>query len=306
MAPEPFSSLARYLADRKALIDEVLNRFLPPCDTYPPIIYEAVRYSLFAGGKRIRPILCLAAAEATGKTAGGDLSAILQAACALEMIHTYSLIHDDLPALDNDDYRRGIPTSHKRFGEDIAILAGDALLTEAFKLLSDPGLSSSAKPEIRLEVINIIARAAGIGGMISGQVMDMKAEALKPEPNLVYFIHQKKTAELIRASVHTGAILAGAPAEELLALLKYGGKIGLCFQIADDILNAAGDEALLGKAAGSDLARGKATFPAVFGLEESRRMAETLVREAIESLGAFDFQAEPLRGIASFILTRKS
>jgi geranylgeranyl diphosphate synthase type II len=298
----PDFSLITYLNQRKALVDRALDDYIPGDQNEPPVIFQAVRYTLLAGGKRIRPILCLAAAEAIG----GETDAILPAACALEMIHTYSLIHDDLPAMDNDDCRRGRPTLHKIFGEDIAILAGDALLTEAFHLLADRKRMPDIPADRLLDAAREIAEAAGYRGMVGGQVQDIRAEGKKVELQTLYAIHRRKTGALLRVSLRAGAILAGAGDEALADLSEYGGKIGLAFQIADDILNVEGDPALLGKGTGSDAARGKITFPALLGIEASRARAEELVMEAVASLAPFGDGAAPLRAIARYILERRS
>lgn len=298
----PDFPLKAYLEERKALIDRALEDFLPGAGSDPPLILQAVRYSLFAGGKRIRAILCLAAAEAIGERA----ETVMPAACALEMIHTYSLIHDDLPAMDNDDYRRGKPTSHKVFGEAMAILAGDALLTEAFCLLALRQRAPGIPPERVLAVVQEIAEAAGFRGMVAGQALDILAQNEKIGMEGLHEIHRLKTGALLRVSLRTGAILAGAGKEALEALSDYGEKIGLAFQIADDILNVEGDPAVLGKGTGSDAARGKTTFPALLGVDASRARAEELVIEAVASLALFDDRAAPLRKIARYILARRS
>jgi geranylgeranyl diphosphate synthase, type II len=298
----PDFPLKEYLERQKALIDRTLDEYLPGGADNPALIFEAVRYSLFAGGKRLRPILCMAAAEAVG----GETEAILPAACALEMIHTYSLIHDDLPAMDNDDYRRGKPTSHKVFGEGIAILAGDALLTEAFCLLCDRERMPGVPPGRTLQVVHEIAEAAGFFGMVGGQVMDLLAEGGPVDLQTLYAIHRCKTGALILVSLRAGAILAGAAEASLAALSDYGRRIGLAFQITDDILNVEGDPSQLGKGTGSDAARGKVTFPALMGVEDSRARAEQLVREALVSLATFDDRAAPLSAIARYILERRS
>jgi len=298
----PEIPLNEYLNGRKALVDQALEKFLPGGGNDPAVIFEAVRYSVFAGGKRLRPILCLEAAAA----AGGKTDVVLTTACALEMIHTYSLIHDDLPAMDNDDCRRGKPTSHKVFGEGIAILAGDALLTEAFRLLGDREGMPGVPPERVLQIVCEIAEAAGFFGMVGGQVMDLLAEGGKADLQNLFAIHQRKTGALILVSLRAGAILAGAGETKLAALSDYGRRIGLAFQITDDILNVEGDPSLLGKGTGSDAARGKVTFPALIGIEASRLRAEELVREAIVSLESFDDRAAPLRAIARHILERRS
>jgi geranylgeranyl diphosphate synthase type II len=261
-----------------------------------------MRYSLLAGGKRLRPILCVAAAEAVG----GKETQALPAACALECIHTYSLIHDDLPAMDDDDLRRGRPTSHKVFGEAMAILAGDALLTYAFQLLSDPALyEEQVKPEVMVEVIRFVADAAGAQGMVGGQVADVEAEGRHVDPAGLAYIHTHKTAALIRASVVSGALLGGGSSEEVEALARYGSAIGLAFQIVDDILDVIGDSESLGKAVGGDAAHDKATYPAVHGLEASRAEAEKLIKEACDALEPFGERGAPLEALALFVLERQ-
>lgn len=294
-----------YLLEKKVIIDQALARYLEDNLPYPPLIFEAVRYSLFAGGKRIRPILCIAALEALGRGGADDYEDILPVACALEMIHTYSLIHDDLPAMDNDDYRRGIPTSHKVFGEDIAILSGDALLTQAFCLMSRADLMTRIDPATRLKAISIIAEAAGMTGLIGGQVMDLKSEGKQAELDTLYQMHNRKTGALIIASLQAGGLLAGADPLAMEALMTYGQNIGLSFQIADDLLNVEGDMAVLGKNTGSDANRGKVTFPALLGCDESRKLAQRLKDEAVAALSNFDHRAEPLRKLAEFIVDRR-
>lgn len=295
--------LKHYLKKMQQLVDEHLEKCLPPDDELPSSIHTSMRYSVFAGGKRVRPILLLSACEAVG----GDMRIAIPAACAMEMIHSYSLIHDDLPAMDNDDFRRGNPTNHKVFGEATAILAGDALLTEAFILLSNPEWVQGLAPGVSSRVIHEIALCSGSRGMIGGQVVDMESEG-KKEIDLatVQYIHTHKTGALIRASVKTGALLGGAGDADLRAMIRYGESIGLAFQIADDILDIEGTTEQIGKDAGSDQARGKATYPAVMGLAESKRRAVELVETAIESLSGFGEKAEPLRAIASYIVQRKS
>lgn len=294
--------LRGYLEGKKTMVDHALNRYLPSDDSYPPVIFEAARYSLFAGGKRVRPILCIAAAEALG----GGIDEILPAACALEMIHTYSLIHDDLPAMDDDAFRRGKPTNHMVYGEGIAVLAGDALLTDAFRLIAEEGSASGADPEDLLSVIHEIARAAGHFGMIGGQAVDLDSEGKDVDFETLQYIHRHKTAALITVSLRTGAILAGAEPRQLLALTAYGEHIGLLFQIVDDILNVEGDAVLMGKETGSDRERKKATYPSIVGLEPARRKAAELVEDALSSLASFDDRAEPLRLIARYMAERKS
>jgi geranylgeranyl diphosphate synthase type II len=294
-------NLKEYLKRRQRSVDEALERWVPGDHEFPPQVHQAMRYSLFAGGKRLRPILALAAAE----TVGGRIADALPLACSLELIHTYSLIHDDLPSMDDDDLRRGKPTSHKVFGEALAILAGDALLTEAFHLLTRPDLMRDVSPRRRLKAINQVARAAGSYGMVGGQVMDIASQGLEIEPHLLEYIHSHKTGALIAASVCTGAIIGGASLSQYKALNRYGEKLGLAFQVIDDLLDVQGEEKKLGKAVGKDQAKGKATYPALFGIAESRRMAEVLVEEALGRLQLFNGRANPLREIARFILKRK-
>ncbi len=295
-------SLPDYLDRRKKLINQLLSAYFPE-ETGPyTTICAAVRYSLFAGGKRIRPVLCLAAAEATG----GTIEEAMPAASALEMIHTYSLIHDDLPAMDNDDYRRGRLTSHKVFGEDMAVLAGDALLTEAFRTLTDRDKMPATPPERILNVACEIAEAAGYRGMVGGQALDVRAAEKQGDLENLYAIHRHKTGALLRVSLRAGAIIAGAEPEVLTALTAYGERIGLAFQIADDMLNVEGDQKLMGKKTGSDAKQGKATFPGLIGMEASRARAADLVSGAIACLDGFDEKATPLRAIAHYIMDRKS
>jgi len=302
MSQDHNKSFSVYLAAKKKIIDEALERYLPGEDNYPPVIFKAVRYSVFAGGKRIRPILCLASAD----TVGGNCELVLPVACALELIHTYSLIHDDLPAIDDDDYRRGRLTSHKVFGEDIAILAGDALLTEAFHLMSDTSLTEKISPEKLLFVIRDIAESAGYLGMVGGQVVDVQSEGRDVDSEVLNYIHTRKTGAMITAAVKAGAILSNAGEVELNALISYGQHIGLAFQIADDILNVEGDQVLLGKGTGSDAKRGKITYPSLMGLEASRKKAVELVESAMLALKNFDQRAEALRMIAGYIVERRS
>jgi len=293
--------LEAYLKDRKKIVEEALERYLPAKEASPPEIHAAMHYSVMAHGKRIRPILCLAALEACG----GDMAPAMPVACALELIHTYSLIHDDLPAMDNDDFRRGQPTSHKVFGEAIAILAGDALLTEAFVLLSRAE-KVRLTAERRLAVIQEIARAAGVAGMVGGQALDIQAEKSPPDFEGLTEIHQRKTGALIVAAVKSGAILAGAGDDKMQALGLYGSHIGIAFQIADDILNVEGDRELMGKQTGSDAARGKVTYPALLGLESARAKLAGHVAAAVSAIASFDSRALPLRVIAHFVMERKS
>ncbi len=289
-----------YLSDRKKRVDKALREYIPPEHTYPTIIFQAVRYSLFAGGKRLRPILCMAAAEALG----GNAEDALPVACALEMIHTYSLIHDDLPALDNDDYRRGILTNHKIFGENIAILAGDALLTEAFGLLTHPDHLNNIDAAKRLDLIHDISAAAGFFGMVGGQVMDVQSEGKEVDMATLHYIHSRKTGAMIVTAIRSGAVLAGGKPAEIEALTHYATQIGLAFQIADDILNIEGEEKRIGKSTGTDSKRGKATYPALVGIGASREKGRELLDEALSALVSFDEKAEPLRRIARHIVER--
>ena len=294
--------LKSYLRERAALVDQALDRWLPQADVLPAKLHEAMRYSVFAGGKRLRPVLIFAACEAVG----GRPEQVLHAACAMEMIHTYSLIHDDLPAMDDDDFRRGRPTNHKVFGEANAILAGDALLTEAFRLLADPAANRGIAPDVALRVIEIIARCAGSQGMVGGQVVDMESEGQPIDFAVLQYIHTRKTGALFLASIQAGALLGGGSEAQLAALTRYGETAGLAFQIADDILDIVGNQAELGKDVGSDQARGKATYPALLGLSEARRRAEELRDLALEALEPLGPAAEPLRAIASYIVDRTS
>ena len=295
--------LKLYLKEQCARIDEALDRFLPKESDLPHTVHKAMRYSVFAGGKRVRPILMLAACEAVG----GNIRNAMPAACSMEMIHTYSLIHDDLPAMDDDDFRRGNPTNHKVFGEAIAILAGDALLTEAFKLVSDPGFADGCDPSALLAVIHEIATCAGSAGMVGGQVIDMESEGrLDIDLPTVQYIHTHKTGALIKASVVSGALLGGASGQKLAAITRYGEAAGLAFQIADDILDIEGTTEEIGKDAGSDQARGKATYPAVIGLAAAKVEAREMMDEALRSLDIFGAEADPLREIARYIVQRKN
>ena len=298
------SSLREFLAAQQQLVDQALDRLTPPESAPPQTIHKAMRYSLFAGGKRIRPVLCLQAAATVSGNRGPAQNGALEAACSLEMIHTYSLIHDDLPALDNDDFRRGKPTSHKVFGEAMAILAGDALFTLAMQTLTRAtGLSATCK----LALVEELAFASGtVEGMIGGQVIDIESERQAPTAELLSSIHRAKTGALLRASVRMGAIAADADVAQLEALSRYGEHVGLAFQIVDDILDVEESSAALGKTAGKDAAQGKITFPAVYGLEASRGMAQDECRLAHEALSTFGESALRLHEIADLIVYRKS
>jgi len=290
-----------YLAEKRALVDEALERYMPKPEGPASDLMTAMNYSLFAGGKRLRPILCIAGAEA----AGGDGKDVLPAACALELIHTYSLIHDDLPAMDNDDLRRGKPTSHKVFGEAMAILAGDGLLTEAFNLLAGLTVPERVAAGVLKKIIRLIAEASGCRGMVGGQAVDMQAEGKEIDSSIIDYIHSHKTGALIAASVSSGAILGGGSPGQLEAIGLYGEKIGLAFQISDDILDIEGNIEELGKGVGGDSRKGKNTFPSVYGLNESKNILNGLIDSAIKALEQFDNKADPLRQIAQYIIERK-
>jgi geranylgeranyl diphosphate synthase type II len=293
--------LQAYLKDRRALVDAALERFLPPEDTPPPTVHRAMRYSVMAGGKRLRPILVIAGAEAVG----GTPATVMPAACALELIHTYSLIHDDLPAMDDDDYRRGRLTNHKVFGEAIAILAGDALLTLAFRLVADnTALVNDAR--VLRDVIAELADAAGTSGMVGGQVVDIESEGKAITAETLEYIHRHKTAALIRASLRVGALLAGGDGKAVAAIGEAGSDLGLAFQIVDDILDVEGSLEELGKTAGSDERKQKATYPALHGLEASRRQAKMLIERAKQRLGGFGARAVPLQALADYVVERKN
>ncbi len=290
-------TLAEYVVEQQIRIEDALRRLVPPESAPPESIHKAMRYSLFAGGKRIRPILCIAAADSVSDSPAG----IESAACALELIHTYSLIHDDLPALDNDDLRRGRPTCHKAFGEAIAILAGDALLTLAFQVLAQ----LDCEPGRKIRLVEELATASGtVGGMIGGQVYDLEGEGKHPTAALLEAIHRAKTGALLKASLRIGAIYAGADEDQLHALSCYGEHIGLAFQIVDDVLDVEQPSEALGKTAGKDAKQQKITFPAVYGLERSRAMAEEERLGARLVLRDFDERAERLRELADFIVRR--
>ncbi|MZP28447.1 geranyl transferase [Heliobacterium undosum] len=283
-------------------VDAALSRYMPAEDVAPPVIHKAMRYSLFAGGKRLRPVLVLAGCRAVG----GDEDAVMAAACALEMIHTYSLIHDDLPAMDDDDLRRGMPTNHVVFGEATAILAGDGLLTRAFGVLAEEGLRSGQSPALVLQVIAELAEAAGSLGMIGGQVVDMESENKQIDFATMEYIHAHKTGALIRASLRIGALLGGGSPEQVEALSRYGDHLGLAFQITDDLLDIQGDPEKIGKPVGSDEKNNKATYPALLGLEKARQEAERVVQAALDSLDGFDEKAELLRELARYLLVREN
>jgi len=287
------------LKERAARIEKALDTYLPPADAYPPVIHEAMRYSITAGGKRLRPVLVIAAAETLGK----DPEPVIPAACAIELIHTYSLVHDDLPAMDDDDYRRGQPTSHKVYGEAIAILVGDALLTLAFELLARAG-SMNVPPQRVLKVISEVAAACGTNGLIGGQVADLLCENKAVTPADLEYIHTHKTGALYRVAVRTGAILSGASEKDLKHLTEYADNLGLAFQIIDDILDVEGDAQKLGKPTGSDQKNKKATYPALFGLTAAREKARDVTVRAEEALRPFGERARFLQELLLFILAR--
>jgi geranylgeranyl diphosphate synthase type II len=293
-------NIKAYLAGKKAVVDKALDKLVPPAKMFPPSVHEAMRYSLFAGGKRVRPILAIAAAEALGAKTSG----LLPLAGSLELIHTYSLIHDDLPAMDDDDLRRGRPTCHKVYGEAIAILAGDGLLNMAFEALSDPRGTKAVSATRLLSIIREIGAASGVHGMIGGQVVDMESEGREIDSPTLEYIHTHKTGALIRASVRVGALYAKASEKRLKALTRYGEQIGLAFQIADDILDITGKQDELGKDAGSDLKKDKKTFPGFYGLEGSRLRANEVADKAVHFLRDFDRKADPLRELAKYIVNR--
>ena len=291
--------LPAFFEEDRRLVDAALERLLPPETERPSVIHQAMRYSVFAGGKRVRPILCMEAFSIFSSTQ----DAVLPVACALEMIHTYSLIHDDLPALDNDDLRRGRPTCHKKFGEAMAILAGDALLTLAFEVLT----GAAAPPADRVALIHEIASAAGTrDGMVGGQVADIEAEGQAVTAEMLEYIHRSKTAALIRASIVSGAIAGGASPDDLERLRVFGGLIGWAFQVTDDILDVEESSEALGKTAGKDQAQQKATYPALFGLEKSHEFARELATRAMGALETFGARAANLRELGEFLVLRRA
>jgi len=304
MTLAPALTLADFLVARQHLVDTALDRLAPPESALPETIHKAIRYSLFAGGKRIRPLLCLEAASAVTGLDAASLPGVMEAACSLEMIHTYSLIHDDLPALDNDDYRRGKLTCHKVYGEAMAILAGDALFTLAIQTLAK---IMGIEPARQLRLVTELSFASGtVEGMIGGQVTDIEGERQTPTAELLNRIHRAKTGALLRASVRMGGICAGADEPAVEALSAYGEHVGLAFQIVDDILDIEESSEALGKTAGKDVAQGKITFPAVYGLETSRAMASEHCDGAHAALAPFGENAQRLHEIADLIVRRKS
>jgi geranylgeranyl diphosphate synthase type II len=292
--------LKAYLYEKREEIEAALWRFIQgKCLSHH--LSEPIQYAIMAGGKRLRPVLCVAAL----KTVGGNMDTVMPAACAIEMIHTYSLIHDDLPAIDNDDMRRGQQTCHIKFDEGTAILCGDALLNLAFEILSEAGLNAPVSQSRKwLQVIDILGSASGCSGMIEGQVRDIANEGRKLNRSDLQSIHELKTGALIRASVRIGALLGGGSDHQMALLDRYAKNIGLAFQVVDDILNIIGDPEKLGKAVGSDAERQKNTYPALMGLENSRKFADTLIDSALQALSIFDNNADPLREIAQYIIDR--
>lgn len=294
--------IAAYLDQKREEVDRFLDSVVPDVRTPPTTLHESMRYSLFAGGKRVRPILAIAAAEAVGS----PTKAILPIASSLELIHTYSLIHDDLPAMDNDDYRRGKPTNHKVYGEALAILAGDALLTLAFDLCSRRDLLDRLDPLRQVQIIHELAVGAGNLGMVGGQVLDIQAENKDIDLATLQNMHTHKTGMLIRAAVRMGAIAASATPAQLDRLTSYAEDVGLAFQIADDVLNVTGTREQLGKNANTDAQRGKKTYPTFYGVEGARALAEQCTNRAIDRLETFDAEADPLRELARYITSRRN
>ena len=293
--------LSSYLSRKRDSIEAALKAWVDPTAHENHRLAEAMAYSLMAGGKRMRPVLCIAAAESVG---GGEKDA-LPGACAVEMIHTYSLIHDDLPAMDDDTLRRGKPTCHVAFDEATAVLAGDALLTLAFEVLATYGLSRGDRPGKTLEVIRILSHAAGPSGMVRGQMEDMAAQGASCHLNQLRHMHALKTGALIVASVEIGAILGGGSEDRIHKLKHYAHELGLAFQIIDDVLNVEGDPRIMGKATGTDSLKKKSTYPALMGVEASKALAKACIDSALHALKDFDTKAEPLRAIAAYVLERK-
>ena len=293
--------IKKYLQEKGDIVNKALDRLLPGENEFPQKLHKAMRYSVFAGGKRIRPVLVMASAE----TFGGLTDSIIDIACAVELIHTYSLIHDDLPAIDNDDMRRGMPTCHKVFGEAMAILAGDALLTSAFDVMADTHTSTDEERLLLLKTIQEIARAAGSTGMVGGQVVDIESEGKDVAFPVLEYIHIHKTGELILASIRAGAIMKNAGDKELEAMTRYGEAIGLAFQIADDILDVEGNKEDTGKNVGGDAKKEKVTYPSILGIEESKKRARELTDIALASVEGFGKKAEPLKEIAKYIVARR-
>ena len=293
------SDLKAYLQQLAKQVEQTLDTLVPPASQYPGVLYDSMRYSLFAGGKRLRPVLVLATVEALG----GDVQAALPVAATLEMIHTYSLVHDDLPAMDDDDLRRGKPTNHIVYGDAVAVLAGDALLTQAFQVLGT--IEARGREAVMLRIVGELATASGSVGMVAGQAADMLNEGKRADAGTLAFIHAHKTGALLTASVRIGALFAGATEEQLQALTTYAQRIGLAFQIVDDILDVVGEAEKLGKAVGADAAHAKSTYPLLYGLEESRAMVRRLTDEAHDALRSVNLQSERLHQIADWLFQRE-
>ncbi len=295
-------SFKEELVRQAGLVDNALDRYMPPADRYPAVIHEAMRYSVFAGGKRLRPVLVLASSRAVG----GDEKKVLPAACAIELLHTYSLVHDDLPAMDNDDLRRGRLTSHKVYGEAIAVLVGDALLTLAFRLMTELPQTGTLGADGVVRIVAEVAEAAGTAGLIGGQVVDLQSAEKLVDKQTLKYIHTCKTGALYKASVRTGAMLSGAGSEQLQKLTVYAENLGLAFQIKDDILDIEGDEQKLGKPVGSDIKNNKSTYPALYGLSAAKEMARQAADQAVGALNNFGVEADFLRGMVYFVLHREN
>jgi geranylgeranyl diphosphate synthase type II len=278
------------------LVDKSLNKYMPKSGKIPAIIHESMRYSVFAGGKRLRPVLTLA----SGTVFGADIKTCMPAACAIELVHTYSLIHDDLPCMDNDDYRRGMLTNHKKFGENIAVLAGDALLTESFHIIS-----KYSDPKHTPELVRLLSYYSSTEGMLGGQVLDILNEGSKPDIKTVKTIHLKKTAALIKCSIMMGAVCAGITGKKMKLIESFGNKIGLGFQIVDDVLDIVSTTEELGKPVGSDIEKNKMTYPSVIGIEKSLELANTMLRDSLKILDNFKENTELLKGIAELLILRK-
>ena len=300
--PSTSLDIRQYLERKREEVDGYLQSVIPSAETMPTTLHESMRYSLFAGGKRVRPILAIAAAEAVGKAS----DSVLPVAASLELIHTYSLIHDDLPAMDNDDFRRGKPTNHKVYGEAMAILAGDALLTMAFELCAGASSEDGLEASRQVQLIRELAVGAGHVGMVGGQVLDIQAENQDIDLATLQSIHKHKTGMLIRAAVRMGAIAGGATANQLNELTVYAENIGLAFQIADDVLNVTGTREELGKNPNTDAQRGKKTYPTFYGVDGAKQLAEDCVNRANSRLESFGAKADPLRELARYITSRKN
>lgn len=289
-----------YIKDRKSLIDRTLDRYLKECKQHPQTLYKAMHYGVFSGGKRLRPILTLA----VGELFGGKHKLLLPFACALELIHTYSIIHDDLPALDNDDLRRGELANHKIFGEGIALLAGDALLTEAFHLMTRPQVVCALEPTLILELIHEVSHAAGVGGMVGGQAVDLEAEGQEVNIATVEYIHVRKTGALLLTAARVGARIGRATPKEMRRISRYAEFLGLAFQIADDILDAEGHITEEGRAEARDKERKKATYPSIVGLAAAKARVQELLQHCLKEIELFGKDADPLRGIAHYVVER--